>query len=449
MTLARLLWWSVLCFALVVFPATGQEEAVAPTGPEIRALVDAEAARIEADPPVHERDEPWNVSLMEFQNELQPLRLEQIDERLQVWLDLLQLEVRRRNRMNIAAEQATDQALRQALLQRASEHQDTIGKIVQRIEIGLREIQRRGGETDEYRRYVSNVTGAKLNLSDPSVLMAQAVTWVRSPSGGIAVGLKILRFFGIIIAFWVVSRIASAVVAGAVRRVNKASSLLRDFLVGGTRRVIMIIGLVVAVAALGVNIGPLVAAIAAAGLVIGLALQGTLSNFASGILILIYKPFDVGDVVTAGGVTGKVDAMTLVRTNILTFDNQIHYVPNNEVWNSVITNITGRPTRRVDLVFGIGYGDDIAKAMAIIEEVIKSHDKVLADPAPNIRVNELGDSSVNIIARPWAKTADYWDVYWDVTRRIKERFDAEGVGIPFPQRDLHLPEPVRVIVSNA
>lgn len=449
MTLARLLWWSVLCLALVGLPATGEDEPAARAGADLRALVDAEAARIESDPPVHQRPEPWNVSLMEFQNELQPLRLDQIDERVQIWLDLLQLEVRRRNRMNIAAEQATDSALRQALLQRAAEHQETIGKIVTRIEVALRELQRRGGETAVYRRYVSNVTGAKLNLTDPSVLWAQAVTWLLSPSGGVAVGLKFASFIGILIAFWIVSRVVAMVVTAAVKRVNKASNLLRDFLVGGTRRVILLIGLVVAVGALGVNIGPLVAAIGAAGLVIGLALQGTLSNFASGILILIYKPFDVGDVITAGGVTGRVDAMTLVRTNILTPDNQIHHVPNNEIWNSVITNITGRPTRRVDLVFGIGYGDDIAKAMAVIEDVLESHDKVLADPAPNIRVGGLGDNSVNIIARPWANTSDYWDVYWDVTRRVKERFDAEGVGIPFPQRDLHLPEPVRVIVSKA
>lgn len=436
----------VALFASLLFvaPVLGQGTA----GDDLAARVDAEAARIQADPPVHERPEPWNVPLMEFENELQPLRAAQIDERLQIWLDILQDQVRQRNRLEIAAQQTDDDALRRALLDRSAEKQQVVGKVVQRVRAAMLELQRRGGDVSEYERYVANVTGTKLNLTDPSVLMAQAMTWVKSPSGGIAVGLKILSFLAMLLVFWIVSRIAAMAVRAAVGRIDEASALLRDFLVGGVRRTIMLVGLVVAVSALGVNINPLIAAIGAAGLVIGLALQGTLSNFASGILILIYKPFDVGDAISAAGVTGKVEAMNLVRTSILTFDNQIHYVPNNEIWNSVITNITGRDTRRVDMVFGIGYGDDIARAQAVIEEVIKAHPKVLADPAPTIKLHELADNSVNFIARPWSKTGDYWDVYWDVTRTIKERFDAEGIGIPYPQRDLHLPEPVQVVVTN-
>jgi small conductance mechanosensitive channel len=185
------------------------------------------------------------------------------------------------------------------------------------------------------------------------------------------------------------------------------------------------------------------------GLVIGLALQGTLSNFASGVLILIYKPFDVNDVVTAGGVTGKVESLNLVRTNILTFDNQIHYVPNNEIWNSVITNITGRPTRRVDMSFGIGYRDDVDTAMRIVREVVESNEKVMRDPEPAILMTELGDNSVTIVSRAWAKTEDYWDIYWDVLRRVKDRFGQEGINIPYPQRDLHLVEPIEVVMKNA
>ena len=431
---------ALLASVFFVAPVSGQDD--------LAARVDAEAARIQADPPVHERPEPWNVPLMEFENELQPLRAAQIDERIQVWLDILQDQVRRRNRLQIAAQQAEDDDLRKALLARSAEHQEIVGKIVQRVRAAMLELQRRGGDISEYERYVANVTGTKLNLTDPRVLMAQAMTWIKSPSGGIAVGLKILAFLAMLFAFWIVSRIAAMAVRAAVGRIDEASALLRDFLVGGVRRTVMLVGLVVAVSALGVNINPLIAAIGAAGLVIGLALQGTLSNFASGILILIYKPFDVGDAISAAGVTGKVEAMNLVRTSILTFDNQIHYVPNNEIWNSVITNITGRDTRRVDMVFGIGYGDDAARAHAVIEEVIKAHPKVLPEPAPTIKLHELADSSVNFIARPWARTGDYWDVYWDVTKTIKERFDAEGIGIPYPQRDLHLPEPVQVVVTN-
>lgn len=436
--------WAPIAASLLLFaPAMGQDAAA-----DLEARVDAEAARIQADPPVHERDEPWNVPLMEFENELQPLRAEQIDERVQIWLEILQDQVRQRNRLQIAAQQADDSALRQALLDRSAEHQEIVGKIVTRVRAAMLELQKSGGEVGEYKRYVASVTGTKLNLTDPSVLMAQAMSWLKSPSGGIAVGMKIVYFLAILFGFWIVSRLVARAVKIAVNRLDNASELLRDFLVGGVRRTIMVIGLVVALAALGVNITPLMAAIGAAGLVIGLALQGTLSNFASGILILIYKPFDEGDAISAGGVTGKVESLNLVRTSILTFDNQIHHVPNNEIWNSNITNINGRSTRRVDMVFGIGYGDDMAKAQSIIEEVVGAHPKVLADPAPTIKLHELADSSVNFIVRPWATTSDYWDVYWDVTRTMKERFDAEGVGIPFPQRDLHLPEPVQVVVTN-
>jgi small conductance mechanosensitive channel len=219
---------------------------------------------------------------------------------------------------------------------------------------------------------------------------------------------------------------------------DRTSDLLRRFLVTTLRRVMLFVGLVIGISYLGVNIGPLMAAIGAAGLVIGLALQGTLSNFASGIMILMYEPYDVGDVVSAGGVTGKIESMTLVSTVFLTPDNQRVVVPNNKIWDEVITNITANETRRVDLVFGIGYGDDIAKAQAALEDVVMSHEKVLKDPAPVIKVNELADSSVNFVVRPWAKTGDYWDVYWDLTRAVKERFDAEGISIPFPQSEVHM-----------
>jgi small conductance mechanosensitive channel len=183
---------------------------------------------------------------------------------------------------------------------------------------------------------------------------------------------------------------------------------------------------------------PLVAAIGAAGLVIGLALQGTLGNLASGLMIMVYRPFDVGDLVTTAGVTGKVEGMTLMTTSVKTADNQRIHVPNNKIWGDVITNVTANDTRRVDLTFGIGYDDDITKAKSILKRVVEKHEKVLADPAPVIRVHTLGDSSVNLIVRPWAKTTDYWDVYWDVIEEVKRTFDAEGVSIPFPQRDVHL-----------
>jgi len=200
----------------------------------------------------------------------------------------------------------------------------------------------------------------------------------------------------------------------------------------------MMLGLIIAIAQLGIEVGPLLAGLGIAGFVIGFALQDTLANFASGLMILVYRPFDVGDVIEAGGVMGKVDQMNLVSTMILTFDNQLLIVPNKQVWGGIIRNVTHQDTRRVDMTFGIGYSDDIPKAEKVLTEIVTSHEKVLKDPEPVIRLHELGDSSVNFVVRPWSKTDEYWDVYWDITREVKRRFDAEGISIPFPQRDVHI-----------
>jgi small conductance mechanosensitive channel len=214
--------------------------------------------------------------------------------------------------------------------------------------------------------------------------------------------------------------------------------MLRDFLVIATRRLVLLIGFFVGLSALEVNVGPVLAIIGAAGFVIAFALQNSLSNFASGILMLIYRPFDIGDTINVAGVLGKVESMHLLSTQLRTPDNQLLIVPNNSVWGDVITNITGISQRRVDLIFGIGYSDDIDKAQRILEDITNSHTKVLKDPEPVVKLHELADSSVNFVVRPWVKPEDYWNVYWDITREVKRRFDAEGVSIPFPQRDVHL-----------
>jgi small conductance mechanosensitive channel len=204
------------------------------------------------------------------------------------------------------------------------------------------------------------------------------------------------------------------------------------------RKATFLVGLVVALSMLEVNIGPFLAAIGAAGFIIGFALQGTLSNFAAGIMILLYRPYDIGDFVNVAGVSGTVSAMTLVSTTLKLPDNQTVVIPNNSIWGDIITNVTGSETRRVDMVFGIGYDDDIAKAQGILEKIVKDHPLVLGSPEAVVRVNELADSSVNFVCRPWAKTSDYWTVYWDITRQVKEQFDQNSISIPFPQRDVHV-----------
>jgi small conductance mechanosensitive channel len=155
-------------------------------------------------------------------------------------------------------------------------------------------------------------------------------------------------------------------------------------------------------------------------------------------MILIYRPFDVNDLVEIAGITGKVSHMNLVSTTIKTVDNQNLVFPNNKIWGDVIKNVTVETVRRVDMVFGIGYQDDIEKAKSIFNDILLSHPKVLKSPEHMIKLHTLNESSVDFVVRPWVKTDDYWDVYWEVTEAVKKRFDVEGVSIPFPQRDLHI-----------
>jgi small conductance mechanosensitive channel len=201
---------------------------------------------------------------------------------------------------------------------------------------------------------------------------------------------------------------------------------------------IMVFAVIAALNKFGVQTTSFVAVIGAAGLAVGLALQGSLSNFAAGVLILVFKPFRIDDAIEAGGATGKVADIGIFTTTINTFDNKKVIVPNAAITSGTITNINAYETRRVDLTAGIGYGDDIGKAKQVLTDILANHPKVLQDPAPNVQLLELADSSVNFIVRPWVKTEDYWTVYFDVMRSIKEQFDANGISIPFPQRDVHL-----------
>lgn len=216
------------------------------------------------------------------------------------------------------------------------------------------------------------------------------------------------------------------------------SQLAERLIASCIKYVFLLVRFAVALTALEIDVTPILAAMGATGLVDGLALQESLSNVASGLMILTNRPFDVGDVVSAGGVTGTVHQMNLVSTTFRTFDNQTIHVPNNEIWNNVVTNITANPTRRVDLEFGIGYEDNFDDAEQIIEDVVNEHDLVFDDPSPVVVTHALADSSVNIVCRPWAKTSDWWQVKTDLTREVKRRFDAAGISIPFPQRDVHV-----------
>jgi len=189
---------------------------------------------------------------------------------------------------------------------------------------------------------------------------------------------------------------------------------------------------------LGVDTTSFAAVLAAAGLAIGFALQGSLANFAAGVMIIALRPFKVDDVIDVSGTEAIVQDINIFATQLLTKDNRTLIVPNAQLTENVITNYTMQPTRRVDMVFGVGYDDDIRKAKGLLERILNDHPKVLAEPAPQVAVSELADSSVNFVARPWCDTDDYFDVLFDITEQVKLTFDAEGISIPFPQQDVHM-----------
>ena len=254
-----------------------------------------------------------------------------------------------------------------------------------------------------------------------------------------------LLFKVLLVAFILtISKILSQIVGYIINEAIHGSKLsltylLKEFIVSASKRIVIFIGILLSISQLGLEIAPLLTGLGIAGFVIGFALQDTLSNFASGIMILVYRPYDVNDLVEVAGFFGKVKRMNLVSTTILTPSNRRLILPNNKIWGDVINNATAEHTRRIDLVFSISYSDNIAFVEKVLYQVLDEHPLVLNKPEPLVKVDKLGDSSVDFIVRPWVKTDNYLDVHWDITRMVKERFDAENISIPFPQRDIHFP----------
>ncbi len=311
--------------------------------------------------------------------------------------------------------------------------------IVDRFRIVVKELHRKGGDATKHQSYLDAIGGTTEPASyDAAVLQGMIIDWAQSPEGGIR-WLRMLGF-ALLILFvtWILQRFAGGAVRRIVDRQHAMSDLLKNFAVTMAGRVVWGLGAIVALGAIGVEVGPFMAAIGAGGFIIAFAMQDSLSNLFSGVMIMIYRPFDVGDFVDIAGVAGTVQHVSLVSTGLRTGDNKLLIIPNNSIWGGIITNATGADTRRVDMTFGIGYTDDVDRALDLLKQMVEEHELVLEDPAPNIRVHELADSSVNIICRPWTKTEDYWSVFWDLQQTVKKRFDAEGISIPYPQHDVHV-----------
>ncbi len=250
-------------------------------------------------------------------------------------------------------------------------------------------------------------------------------------------GLQIIGAIAtLIIGIWIAKFLSKSI--GKVLKKRDVDETLIKFTVSLVKVALITFVIISAAAQLGIQTASFVAVIGAAGLAIGFALQGSLSNLAAGVMLIIFKPIKVGDYIEGGGAAGSVESVGIFITTLTTPDNKAVYIPNSTLTGGNITNYSAKDTRRVDMVFGIGYSDDIDKAKNVIQSVLNNDSRILRDPAPQVVVSELADSSVNFNVRPWVNKADYWSVYFDVTEQVKKKFDEQNISIPFPQRDVHM-----------
>jgi len=249
---------------------------------------------------------------------------------------------------------------------------------------------------------------------------------------------------GMALAIFIIGRWVASMLLGVVDKIlNKADmdSMLVSFVHSILNALLLLFIIIASLDQLGVDTTSFIALIGAAGLAVGLALQGSLQNFASGVLLIVFRPFKVGHFIEAAGVSGVVEEIGIFSTRMKTGDNREIIVPNGAIYDGTITNNSARDTRRIDMVFGIGYDDDIKKAKEIMQSILEADERIFSDPAPLIAVAELADSSVNFVVRPWVKASDYWAVKFDVTEKIKLAFDDAGISIPYPQMDVHINQP--------
>jgi len=299
--------------------------------------------------------------------------------------------------------------------------------------------------TSNLKRQLLSVTGElTANVLDFELLTALISGWRESAADTLMeLGPRIVfKLFLFVLIIYVFIKLSKLVQKGIERAMDASGSnfsrLFKDMVLSISRNIVIGIGVLIALSQLGITLGPLLAGLGIAGFIVGFALQDSLSNFASGMMILFYRPFDVGDTIETGGLRGKVNNMSLVNTTIRTFDNQSMIIPNNKVWQDVIINLTDQRERRVDMTFGIAYDEDIDRVAKVIMDILVADERVLDEPEAVIKVGSFGDSAIEILVRPWVKTEDYWDVRWDLNKTIKQAFDREGITIPFPQRDVHL-----------
>ena len=442
LTLACALLLGSFAIGLLPHNSFAQDTSTEAAAPQAEAPASAAAAESAESKPDNslpaELTEP-GIELADLELLTVPLTVEQLKELAAKWLEIVKAKTEQVVNTQIAVSKSdgdAEEAQRKRLTALNTERNDLFDK----YSAVLNAWERKGGDEKAiaiYRDYQSAIFVEETRKADFKTLIAWTLSWMADEDGGIAlaknIAIVLLSFLGLLI----VARLVRGFVRRWIEHVPNISDLLQAFVVGIVYWLVLAFGLMVVLSALGVDITPLFALFGGASIIAAFAMQDTLSNLASGLMIMIYRPFDVGDYVDVGGVAGTVKSTTIVATTVTTPDNQVIVIPNKNVWGNIITNVTASDTRRVDLVFGISYDDSIPEAFRVLEDAIEAQPLVLKDPKPTIEVNELADSSVNLICRPWVKTSDYWTVYWDLMRSVKERFDAAGISIPYPQQEVH------------
>jgi small conductance mechanosensitive channel len=310
-----------------------------------------------------------------------------------------------------------------------------------RAEISL--LERLGQDATPLKVALIGLTG-KLTSSifEPRVIAGLFAQWRQQFMDDLATKGSHWLFQALVVAltlggFALLARLARYLTRRAIAKAD-VSHLLKATAVTWASKLVMLVGILFILRQLGVQLAPMLAGLGIAGFVLGFALQDTLANFAAGAMILAYHPYDIGDTIEAAGAIGRVRRMSLVSTTVVTLDNQTLIIPNKKMWGDVIRNVTAEDKRRVDLVFSSGYEDEVVAVERVLKEIVDGDARVLKEPAPQIKLHQLAESSVNYAVRVWVYQKDYWDVYWDITRAVKIRFDEAGITIPYPQRELHV-----------
>jgi small conductance mechanosensitive channel len=380
------------------------------------------------------------ISSKELAYRLVPLTRDELEPLAKDWLAIVRTKTEEIAERQVELLRDPDTATDKAYQTIAKMVEERAG-LFERFSMVVDALQKKGGDealVGELRAYRDSVLLSETVLASPRAIATAFFTWLTRADGGLAIARDIGVLLLTLLALFFISKSISGLVRRWIGRVPNISKLLQSFLVGAVYWLVLTVGLLFVLAALGVNVTPVFAMIGGASFILAFAFQDTLGNLASGLMIMINRPFDEGDYVVVGGTGGTVRSVSIVATTVTTPDNQVIVIPNKNVWGNIITNVTASDTRRVDLVFGISYEDSIPDALRVIEETVKAHALVLEEPAPVIRAHELASSSVNFICRPWTKTSDYWTVYWDLTHRMKEALEAASITIPYPQQDVHI-----------